>query len=310
MSKIYHCRVIHIWATVRHLATIFDVKFTFPLSGRRHHFSTLPEIRLASLLVIAVKLYHPFDSLKRRAKTLTEPGVLTIDWDNWCQAQSCQYSRSIASGDLNSGCKSSQEFERHSWIDITEEDVFNMSGPQLDQYLDWYEKTWIGGETRRRNSAGLPQQLLDMFPTERPVEPTLSVREIDSHSNAEELATQKRLQAVQGSLKMRGVVLEESEATRADPVRRIGSDYKIYRREEDLPPIAKVFYEVLARLIGLSLHRLVYAVFQTETKLLFGRDEQQRRESNNGGMGSSNPEEIPPVNEQGSSADGSQDESL
>ena len=256
---------VEIYAAVRTLASLLAFDFTFPPPAFRQQISSLPEIRLVSLLIIAVKLYHPFDSLPRYTKRLTESGILTVDWDVWIQTQKDHDSYSTAEGSLGRGNE----------IAVTEDDVFTMSGQQLDEYLNWYEKTWIDEE---RASHALPQQLLDMFPTGRLDGPTPSpMGKQYGHAEAA-TAIDEKLHAVQSSLKMRGVVSSETEAATEGPIRRIGSSYKHYRSSDDLPPAGLAFYEAVARLAGLTVATLVQAVFQTERKLHVWREQQVKRQ--------------------------------
>lgn len=258
--------LVEIYAAVRGLASLLAFDFNFPPPAFRQHISSLPEIRLVSLLVIAVKLYHPFDSFPRYTKKLTESGILTVDWNIWVEAQKeHDDSHSTTDGRLGRGNE----------IAVTEEDVFNMSGRQLDEYLDWYEKTWIDEE---RASHALPQQLLDMFPLgrlDRP--PPLTKDNSDEHMEAG-TALSQRLHAVQNGLRMRGVVAGETETAAEEPVRRVGSFYKHYRSEDDLPPAARAFYEAVARVAGIKVTTLVKAVFQTERKLHVWREQQVKGE--------------------------------
>ena len=255
-------RLVGIYAAVRSLSSLLAFDFTFPPP---ESISSLPEIRLASLLVIAVKLYHPFDSLPRYVKRLTETAILTVDWDIWRQTQKDYDSQPTADGKLGRG----------SEIAITEDDVFSMSGKQLDGYLDWYEKTWID---EARASQALPQQLLDMFPTRRLDGPTPSTDDSQHGPEEAETAITNKLHAVQSRLEMRGVVSSEIELAKEESVRRIGSSYKHYRRENDLPPAVRVFYEAMARVVGVTVATLVKAVFRTEREIQKWREQQLKRE--------------------------------
>ena len=141
----------------------------------------------------------------------------------------------------------------------------NMSGEQLDEYMDYYERTFIDPD---RVEQKLPKELLDMFPTERldgsePV--TYSYQE---QFTKEQEAVQKTLDAVIGSMKLRKVIPKESE----EPIRRIGSLYKRYRRVEDLDGHAKVFHEKVAEMVGVKLETLVLAVGQMERLLIKWRE--------------------------------------
>ena len=239
------------------MATLLTIDFTFPKPSPRQSNSSLPEIQLVSLLVVAVKLYHPFDSQPRYSRTLTEFGTLVIDWDVWRNSQTEYATRHTSAGKLGRGNE----------IHINENDVMAMSGEQLDEYLDWYEKTWIKEEVQVPSSRRLPQQLLDMFPTGRPDGSLPVGLNPEQEAKADQVALNHKLKTVQSSLKLRVIVSEGNEEISEKPVKRIGSFYKRYRNIENLSPQAKAFYEATASSIGISLSSLVLAVFQVERKL-------------------------------------------
>jgi RNA polymerase I-specific transcription initiation factor RRN7 len=82
------------------------------------------------------------------------------------------------------------------------------------------------------------------------------------------MAVHEKVVQSQESLLARAVVTEEEEDSRSEPVRQIGWNYKRYRREEDLLDKAKVFYEAVAKLAGISVGTLVMAVFKIERKIM------------------------------------------
>ena len=261
--------VVECFTAVRHISATLGYTYNFSKPGNRHHLSSLPEIRLVSLLVIAVKLYHPFDSVERYLGSLTETGYLIIDWNTWCKVQEDYQADYIAKAPHNSGNE----------IMITEDDVFNMSNTQLDNYMDWYEKMWVDEEGREPSARSMPQQMLDMFPTGRPDGPATAPNDLRQESKDDQNAVVAKLMAVQNNLKTRGIVSEERESQQPNSVRRIGSMYKRYRREEDLPPQARIFYTAAARMGGMSVPTLVKAVFKTELALQRWKDEQDSMES-------------------------------
>ena len=155
--------------------------------------------------------------------------------------------------------------ERGTEINVTEVDAMEMSGEQLDEYMDYYERTFIDSD---RVEQKLPKELLDMFPTGR-----LDGSEPASYSYQEQFAKEQEaveetLDAVIGSMRLRNVISKESE----ESVPRIGSFYKRYRRAEDLDDSAKVFHEKVAEMVGVKLETLVLAVGQMERLLIKWRE--------------------------------------
>ena len=238
-----------------HLANLLSISFAFPSPGRRQRTSSLPELQIISLLIIATKLYHPFDGLPRHVPSLADPAALSIDWPSWVQAQKAHDASSTDEGHLQRGTE----------INVTEIDAMKMSGQQLDEYMDYYERTFIDPD---RVEQKLPKDLLDMFPPGR-----LDGSEPASYSYQEQFAkeqeaVEEKLDAVIGSMRLRNVISKESE----EPVRRIGSFYKRYRRAEDLDGYAKVFHEKVAETVGVKLETLVLAVGQIERLLIKWRE--------------------------------------
>lgn len=249
--------LVELYVVVRRLASLLAVDFMFPKPGPRQRKSAHPEIQLVSLLVIAVKLYHPFDSQPRYSRTLSEFGTLVIDWDVWCKSQSEYATRHTSAGKLGRGNE----------INVNENDVMAMSGEQLDEYLDWYEKTWIKEDSQEPQSGKIPQQLLDLFPTGRPDGSSPVKVDHAQEAKTDQVALDQKLKNAQGSLKLRAIISGEGEERKRKPVKRIGSFYKRYRNIEDLSPQAKIFYEAAANSAGISLSSLVLAIIQLERKL-------------------------------------------
>jgi len=258
------------YIAVCHIASILGSKFAFPSLRKRQPLSNFPEIQLISMLVVAVKLYHPFDSLDRYNKSLTEIGYLAMDWNVWkTEYDAC-----------DTRLRGKELFEPGSEINLNEHDAMAMSDEQMDGYLDWYEKTWLDSQEKERLSYSLPQELLEMFPTGRPNGLESSVPQSkQSEEDTEHDALLQKVFKTQRALKTRGIVPKGKAGKQTKPVCRIGSSYKRYRRVEDLPDHAKVFYEVTAKVAGLSLPTLVMAVFRMERKLQNWREEQLRKEA-------------------------------
>ena len=165
----------------------------------------------------------------------------------------------------NASITDETHLQRGTEINVTEVDAMQMSGEQLDEYMDYYERTFIDPD---RIEQKLPKELLDMFPTGR-----LDGSEPVSYSYQEQFAKEQEaveetLNAVIGSMKLRKVIPKGSE----EPVRRIGSFYKRYRRVEDLDGSAKVFHEKVAEMVGVRLETLVLAVGQMERLLIKWRE--------------------------------------
>ncbi|KAL8660322.1 MAG: hypothetical protein Q9202_006664 [Teloschistes flavicans] len=222
-----------------------------------------------ALLVITVKLYHPFDSVDRHPRSLTEPGTLRIDWDRWCEIQQDYDARDTVDGKLGRGNE----------IKVAEADVFKLSTDQIDEYLDWFAKTWVDEERARKQPRGYPDQLLDMFPTGKPDGSTRQTVNAEKERLNDEEALEAKLQAVQGTLKPRQIISDKDAKSHDEPVARIGSFYKRYRKAEDLPATAKMFHETAASLIAVKVSTLLIAVGQIERRLIRRKEKQENEGS-------------------------------
>ena len=238
------------------MARLLNVDFGFPTSASRQEISSFPEITLIALLVIAVKVYYPFDAIERHLRSMNDLGTLAHDWDRWCEVQKSQ--ASIQSSD--------DGFARGDEIKVNEADVFKLSGSQIDSYLDWFEKTWIDEERARNHPRGYPEKLLDTFPTSRPRASDATKIDLESERQNEEEAIELKLRAVQASLQPRQIISDDNADTTSEQINRIGSHYARYKKIKDLPVTAKAFHEAAADLVAIKLHSLLVAVTQMENK--------------------------------------------
>lgn len=92
--------------------------------GRR----TYPEIMLVSLIVIAVKLNHPFDDIVRIPERDSDPTTVKIDWNAW-------------EGIMADNSWKESKVVKH--MDTMDTDILTMNEGSMDEYLDWYQRTWI-----------------------------------------------------------------------------------------------------------------------------------------------------------------------
>ena len=197
-------------------------------------------------------------------RSLTDSAALTVDWAVWVDAQNSHNVRVADEPHLERGCE----------ISLTEKDVMSMQGEQLDEYMDWYERTYVDDSRAEGKSHGLPKQLLDMFPTGRTDGSSPTPYNYDQMSVQEQDAIDKRLQIVTGKLRLRNVVTndsEDSDRVHEDSV-QVGSFYKRYRKAKDLTPHARAFHEAVAKAIGVRLETLLLAVGQVERKLVKWRE--------------------------------------
>lgn len=109
------------------------LNFSFASStGKRKSQLDIPEIKLISLLVVAVKIIFPFDEAKRYSYSTLDPAAQSIDWNTWVKLFRKQRENRV-----------NKKLNPEKAIAVTEGDILNMDNQQLDDYMDWYEKMWI-----------------------------------------------------------------------------------------------------------------------------------------------------------------------
>ncbi|KAL6719846.1 hypothetical protein ACLMJK_001767 [Lecanora helva] len=247
------------------IATLLDLNFSFPKPKRRQQASSLPELTLISLLVITTKLYHPFnnDRQPRHARSLTDPAALMINWSRWAEAHQAHKAR----------MNPEDQLPRGSEINITENDVMNMKSKEIDDYMDWYERTFVDEERAETKNHGLPKQLLDMFPTGRQDASAPTPYSYQGYAEKEQASTREKLASVMGSLQMRPIASDHG-AEDGQKEAKIGSFYRRYRTVEDLDQdnYARGFHETVAEVVGVKLETLLICVGQLERKLIMWRE--------------------------------------
>lgn len=249
------------YETVKTLQSLVGFQFEYPTkveSNRRRESLNLPEVQLVTLVVISTKLLFPFDGMDRYAATVKEPATLAMDWHRWVQAQRAFNYHHHAGGKIG----------KDMLIQITDHDVVEMNNNELDEYMDWYENSWL--DTYRGMNP-----VADMFPTGRAEPETQPTSGSDSASNTADpkKALTTLLETVMGDVKCAPV-----DSTQAANHIRPGSWYRRYRRESQLPETVRVFYELAAQLAAISLRTLIRAVAVTEWRIASWLEDQRREE--------------------------------
>uniref|UniRef100_A0A093UUM4 RNA polymerase I-specific transcription initiation factor rrn7 n=1 Tax=Talaromyces marneffei PM1 TaxID=1077442 RepID=A0A093UUM4_TALMA len=251
---------LEIYTVVRRLHQIF--KFRFKFSSKKKwtlKAENYPEAQLLGLIVVATKLIFPFSNAKGFPSAATEPAAQLIDWNLWRATQKQFESLDKIRGRLSKG----QE------INVNEGNVFHMTENQLDDYLDWYQDTWL--DQKKAN-----HPLADMFP----LLPSKPDSRPDPKTGVEiQEAIDKKVREMTASIRLAKIIPDKQVQPpkendvggdsdgEEDKVPRPGYSYRIYKTESDLPKTARKFYETAADLAGLSLRTLVAAVNRIEAKL-------------------------------------------
>ena len=259
---------ISIFPVVRRLAALLSMDFLFLQSAQRQIASSSPEASLISLIVIAVKLQHPFDILPRSAVSLDDPAVLKIDWSKWIEAQK----------DHEDRIQAGRHLARGSEVHLSEEDVMKMSGEQMDDYLNWYERTWIDEDRAQHKKRPLNDDFRKWFPIVGSSNDNPSLEDLDSAEQAKQdlRSAEQFLTDVISTMQMRNVASESRAGEPEGAEMTMGSYYRHYRVREDLPTDALIFHEAAANMAGMSLETLLRAVMHIEQRLLKWRSKHSR----------------------------------
>ncbi|KAJ6119408.1 hypothetical protein N7523_003688 [Penicillium sp. IBT 18751x] len=245
---------IDVYDTVKTLQQLIDFDFTYPSvleSQKRRNSLQLPEVQLVVLLVISTKLIFPFDDLKRYAASHREPATQIMDWSRWEYNQKWFEHLSMAQDD---------KLDKETLIRINDHDIFQMEPDQLDQYMDWYESSWLDNSRSKHPVA-------DLFSPSR----SELQKQPESESCDPNEALERVLKSVMVALKPAPINPSEE----ADGMRP-GSWYRRYRWESQLPETARKFYEIAADLASISLLTLVRAVSVTEGRIAKWLEDERR----------------------------------
>jgi RNA polymerase I-specific transcription initiation factor RRN7 len=274
---------LEVYTTVRRLNTITKYDFTYPttatpLETTRRQPTTYPESQLMSLVVVATKLLFPFDSatVKRYPKDANDPTALRMDWSSWLEAKG-RFDKDSSTARETNGLKAGSE------ILVTDRDILGMTDQQLDQYMSWYQRTWIktsatspNTQVQEGGSGSMDREVLDMFPLPDVPEPREGREQNEKLYAEEDTRLTDRIKQVQRALGPRRAISEEEELERGLDVLRPGARYPRFAKAEDVDPaekvavngdVAKIFHEEAAQTACLSLKALISAVNRTEEKI-------------------------------------------
>ncbi|KAL8346841.1 hypothetical protein RB601_003485 [Gaeumannomyces tritici] len=223
---------IEVYAFVQGMVEFLNVDFTFPLEQRRVKLLDHPDVFLVACTVLATKLLCPFDNDERFAEGAAPP-LASMNWDTWNRS----FSKLEAEITL-----SRRDLEK-----LGSEEAWTLNSTKTDDYLDWYQQAKI--DEQRPNVLA---RFAALFPLEKRdrKEPA---------AEPSEAAIDERLTRLQGSI--------SSISIGATGTRRPGEAHHVYRTVEDLTENSKLFYTKAAEISGLSIAKLVKAVFMLERRL-------------------------------------------
>ncbi|KAJ5586896.1 uncharacterized protein N7459_002661 [Penicillium hispanicum] len=266
---------IDVYEIVKTLQGLLGFTFEYPArlaDKRRRESLHLPEVQLMVLIIIATKLLFPFDGPRRYPTTAMEPATQAMDWPLWVQAQRHFGYHKHAGGKIGTDML----------IQVTDKEVLHMAPEQMDEYLDWYENSWL-------DSSRMLNPVADMFPisrADRESHPNPEPAEAANGGDEAESAIITMLQTV-----LQGLVSipvhpkseeeeyeDEEEGGEDEGIARPGYWYRRYRWEAALPETARAFYELAADIAGISLQTLIRAVSVAEFRIARWHADKRRAE--------------------------------
>lgn len=145
--------IVDVYQAVQQLDKIVGFTFSFPtaIAGKRRPLH-LPEVQMMALVVISTKLLFPLDDVKRYPASAREPATQAVDWQAWGRVQRHFDQRETSSGRIGKGTE----------VLINEKDVFSMTPSQLDEYMDWYENSWLDSSKGEFPIRGNSNELADL----------------------------------------------------------------------------------------------------------------------------------------------------
>jgi RNA polymerase I-specific transcription initiation factor RRN7 len=212
----------------------------------------LPEAQIIGCLVVCIKLFYPFDKIKRYPISSSEPAAMTMNWQKWCEELKTV---KVKQREGNTG------FTTEELTKLKEDSVFDMEPEQIDQYLDFYVDTFLDDtEIERRENNDFRRVLHGLFPIES-AEQRPPVQLSDGIPHKSQIETVKVVQSTVQSREIR--VADDAESK----VPRAGQMYTTWKKEEHVPKRAKKLCQKVARVGGLSMEMLVMTVSLTETRI-------------------------------------------
>lgn len=141
--------VVEIYPAVKRLAELLGIDFSWPSTNKRvKSLSAYPEIQMISLIVIATKVTHPFDDIPRVPENDAEPTTVRMDWPEWARKMAEPPSRGLKRGEE---------------VKITDADIPNMNAKKIDDYLDWYQRTWVDDSDPKSTFQPFPESSISQL---------------------------------------------------------------------------------------------------------------------------------------------------
>ncbi|KAI1498637.1 hypothetical protein F5X99DRAFT_431525 [Biscogniauxia marginata] len=125
------------------IAEIIKTDYSYPVGGKRIRTMDNPEVLLATLVVVSAKLLYSLDGVERLPRSRQDMRSTKIDWEKWQE--------STRDNPAEEGDGEGSHLTRGEEYKVTPNDVLRMDETKLDDFMDWFEKMWIGdGDPRSK----------------------------------------------------------------------------------------------------------------------------------------------------------------
>ncbi|KAI0387477.1 hypothetical protein F5Y04DRAFT_240266 [Hypomontagnella monticulosa] len=254
---------IEIYLVVKCIVEVLNTDFCYPAGGKKIRAMDNPEVLLISLVVVSAKLLYSLDGVDRPPRVHQDPRSMRVDWAKWQEAMESNTNQ--APSTLLRG----EEYR------TTPEDILTMDKSKLDDYMDWFEKMWIGDDEPKT-----AERLREPFKgPERPPNPSNPNEQSDEDGDTRQI--RNRYEVMNGSMKLVEPIPDPEDPETVE--KKQPRDFcPVWRTEEDLPVAAKALYGTAAKLTFIPLTTLVRAATQVETRLEAWCNQKTRRERDNG----------------------------
>lgn len=245
--------------------------FDYPTARTQYTTRSIPDRKLAGVLVTTVKLLYPFDNVPRIPLVKNEPGVAVIDWSKWNRNR-----RRLKQRDPKF------ELTYPEGMKVTEHDIVQMKPTDMDHYMDWFENHMLESRDFAIEDKNKQNVFLEKMYGCFPLKGTAATSAANSKPlSLEELQAAKieALKATQADLIHRQPVPMNDETHKPKIKHRPGNMYPLSKPGE-LPPDGhmKEFMLAVGTLVGITLEDVVHATYEVEKQLTkWVKQQTQRR---------------------------------
>ncbi|KAK9778455.1 hypothetical protein SCAR479_04477 [Seiridium cardinale] len=240
---------VEVYLMVKCLIQILGAKFEFPDGkSRRIRRMDNPEVLLFTLVIVSTKLLYPLDGVARPPVSEDDLRVKQINWAEWEKARAKTKQDLLASG-----------LQKGTEYQVTTNEALFMDGTMLDDFMDWYDKMWVGTND---SDAKAPALIRREFQVER----NTPTQDLAHDPMTRTSIIQQRYRDMNATMKL---IRPEEDPASVNGVRKsLERDFcPTWRTEDELPAAAKAFYREAAELSAIPLSILILASAQVERRL-------------------------------------------